>query len=160
MMPADLDRLRRKWRRYWQAQQARYAEWEKLRDMLWQEWRRKPSAIRWREPPRPAHVPLPADLHALICGARNRAGMPCKRRDLYRSGRCKLHGGLSTGPKTHDGKARSACNGKAKASNEARQSRAKVEAPSEPHGDLTKLGLSPADAALVSEPIWRDADGI
>ena len=24
---------------------------------------------------------------------------PCKRRDLYRSGRCKLHGGLSTGPR-------------------------------------------------------------
>lgn len=33
--------------------------------------------------------------------------------DLYRSGRCALHGGKSTGPKTAEGKARSAANGKA-----------------------------------------------
>ncbi|NDG49024.1 MAG: hypothetical protein EBY30_08250 [Rhodospirillales bacterium] len=113
LMLADLDRLRRKWRRYWEAQRARHAEWESLRDTLWQEWRNNPSATHWREPARLAHVPMPADLHGLICGARNRSGMPCKRRDLYLSGRCKLHGGLSTGPKTDDGKARSARNGKA-----------------------------------------------
>ena len=46
-----------------------------------------------------------------ICGARTRAGTPCKRRDLYYSGRCKLHGGLSTGPTTSEGKSRSALNG-------------------------------------------------
>ena len=46
------------------------------------------------------------------CGARTRAGTPCKRRDLYRSGRCKLHGGLSTGSRTAKGKRRSARNGK------------------------------------------------
>lgn len=34
----------------------------------------------------------------LRCGARTRAGTPCRRRDLYASGRCRLHGGLSTGP--------------------------------------------------------------
>lgn len=48
----------------------------------------------------------------MTCGAQTRAGTPCKRRDLYRSGRCKLHGGLSSGPKTAKGKRRSARNGK------------------------------------------------
>lgn len=48
----------------------------------------------------------------LRCGARTRAGNPCKRRDIHGSGRCPLHGGLSTGPRTADGKARSALNGR------------------------------------------------
>lgn len=45
------------------------------------------------------------------CGAKTRAGTPCKRKDLYDNGRCRLHGGLSTGPKTKAGKKRSARNG-------------------------------------------------
>ena len=44
------------------------------------------------------------------CGAKTRAGTPCQRRDLLRGGRCRLHGGLSTGPKTLAGKRRSALN--------------------------------------------------
>ncbi len=47
----------------------------------------------------------------IICMAKTRRGTPCKRRDLYASGRCRLHGGLSTGPKTPEGKARSSQNG-------------------------------------------------
>ncbi len=47
-------------------------------------------------PPRP---PFPEELRGLTCGAKTRAGTPCKRRDLYASGRCKLHGGMSTGPR-------------------------------------------------------------
>lgn len=46
-----------------------------------------------------------------ICGARTRKGTPCqappvwnKLTDKARNGRCKLHGGLSTGPKTQHGK--------------------------------------------------------
>lgn len=46
------------------------------------------------------------------CLATTRRGTPCKQRGLYRSGRCHLHGGLSTGPKTPEGKKRSAENGK------------------------------------------------
>jgi len=46
------------------------------------------------------------------CGARTRAGTPCKSRTIYQSGRCKNHGGMSTGPKTAEGKARSALNGR------------------------------------------------
>lgn len=34
-----------------------------------------------------------------ICGARNRQGLPCQCKKLYKSGRCKFHGGLSTGPR-------------------------------------------------------------
>lgn len=44
------------------------------------------------------------------CGAKTRSGSPCKRQDLLRGGRCRLHGGLSTGPKTLEGKRRSALN--------------------------------------------------
>lgn len=76
---------------------------------------------------------FPPECADLTCGARTRAGTPCKRRDLYRSGRCKLHGGLSTGPRTAKGKRLSARN-------------AKRTPKSEPHGrdsfsnDLGKSG--------------------
>jgi hypothetical protein len=39
---------------------------------------------------------------AAPCGAKTRRGTPCKCRAM-RNGRCRLHGGLSTGPKTRDG---------------------------------------------------------
>lgn len=45
------------------------------------------------------------------CGAKTRKGTPCKRRDLYGNGRCRLHGGLSTGPLTDAGKQQSRING-------------------------------------------------
>lgn len=38
------------------------------------------------------------------CGARTRAGHPC-RQPAMRNGRCRLHGGLSTGARTEAGKA-------------------------------------------------------
>ena len=33
-------------------------------------------------------------------------GQPCQCKALYRGGRCRMHGGLSTGPKTVEGKAK------------------------------------------------------
>jgi len=36
------------------------------------------------------------------CGAKTRRGTPCQCRAM-RNGRCRLHGGFSTGPKTEDG---------------------------------------------------------
>lgn len=46
-----------------------------------------------------------------FCGAKTRVGTPCKAppvwdkvHDIPRNGRCKLHGGLSTGAKTEAGK--------------------------------------------------------
>lgn len=58
--------------------------------------------------------------HKRICGAKNRKGLPCQCKLLFvkgepnPEGRCKFHGGMSTGaknlkpgPKTDAGKARS-----------------------------------------------------
>ncbi len=41
-----------------------------------------------------------------LCGARTRKGTPCKARCVADRGRCRLHGGLSSGPKTAEGRAR------------------------------------------------------
>lgn len=45
------------------------------------------------------------------CGARTRLGQPCQARAVWddelgrpRNGRCRLHGGLSTGPRTETGR--------------------------------------------------------
>ena len=39
------------------------------------------------------------DLNTLpICGARTRSGDLCKHKGNFRNGRCKRHGGASTGP--------------------------------------------------------------
>ena len=68
----------------------------------------KPRAPRL--PPRPAN-PIPSNE---ICGARTKRGTICQSRTLYRSGRCKNHGGMSTGPKSAEGKARVAQNARKK----------------------------------------------
>jgi len=44
------------------------------------------------------------------CGAKTRKGLPCKCKKLPGKDRCKFHGGMSTGPKTEDGKRKSAMN--------------------------------------------------
>ena len=44
-----------------------------------------------------------------LCNARTRSGRPCRALKL-RGGRCKWHGGLSTGPTTPEGKAKCADN--------------------------------------------------
>lgn len=44
------------------------------------------------------------------CGAKTRKGIPCKNTRLLKNGRCKNHGGLSTGPRTDEGKARALAN--------------------------------------------------
>jgi hypothetical protein len=41
------------------------------------------------------------------CGARTRSGAPCKGPAMP-NGRCRMHGGLSTGARTPEGKARCA----------------------------------------------------
>jgi hypothetical protein len=46
-------------------------------------------------------------LAAPRCGARTRSG-ECCRQPAMRNGRCRMHGGLSTGPRTAEGRARCA----------------------------------------------------
>ncbi|MGE0117744.1 MAG: HGGxSTG domain-containing protein [Dongiaceae bacterium] len=72
-------------------------------------------------PPLPSTASLPADrrgrlrngarsgdfLAAPRCGARTRAAACC-RQPAMANGRCRLHGGLSTGPRTAEGRARCA----------------------------------------------------
>ncbi len=48
---------------------------------------------------------LPLAQAAPRCGARNRAGSPC-RAPAMPNGRCQMHGGKSTGPRTPEGLAR------------------------------------------------------
>ncbi len=45
-----------------------------------------------------------------VCGARTRAGTPCKNWPIRGRSRCRLHGGKSTGPRTSTGKQRTARN--------------------------------------------------
>ena len=40
------------------------------------------------------------------CGARTRKGEPCRAQPMPGRKRCKFHGGMSTGPKTSEGRAR------------------------------------------------------
>lgn len=51
------------------------------------------------------NVPMPGEL----CEAKTRRGTPCKALALA-NGRCPLHGGLSTGPRTPEGKRRALAN--------------------------------------------------
>lgn len=54
---------------------------------------------------RARNTPIPGER----CGAKTRRGTLCQCKALG-SGRCKLHGGKSTGPKTAEGKMKSAAN--------------------------------------------------
>ena len=54
---------------------------------------------RRKKPPRRRSRSLP-------CGARTRKGTPCRMMREPGRSRCRLHGGLSTGPRTPEGKAR------------------------------------------------------
>ena len=40
-----------------------------------------------------------------LCLAKTRSGTPCQKHPIAGRTRCRLHGGLSTGPKTPEGKA-------------------------------------------------------
>lgn len=42
----------------------------------------------------------------LKCAAKTRTGEPCERRGVGKGGRCRNHGGMSTGPKTEQGRDR------------------------------------------------------
>jgi len=93
-MNNDLN-LREKWVKH-------YDECRKMT----QEWK-----ARDYEGPPPQYPSFPEECRGMTCGAKTRNGTACKRRDLYQNGRCRLHGGFSTGPRTPEGKAKSALNG-------------------------------------------------
>ncbi|WP_323031555.1 HGGxSTG domain-containing protein [Brachymonas denitrificans] len=88
------------------------------RRKLWRCWCKesREASERWAARgygyPAEPQPPMPPEVVGLACGAKTRAGTPCKLTSIYASGRCKLHGGLSTGPKTPEGRAQSARNGR------------------------------------------------
>ena len=47
-----------------------------------------------------------ADWSGQRCGAKTRRGTPCQRPANKRNGRCRLHGGASSGPRTEQGRAK------------------------------------------------------
>jgi len=65
-------------------------------------------------PPRPRLPPwpeFPPECIDMTCGGRGRRkGTPCQCKEIEHNGRCKWHGGRSTGPKTAKGKIRSLAN--------------------------------------------------
>ena len=48
----------------------------------------------------------PSSLRGLTCGANKRDGQTCRSTTLCANGRCKFHGGRSTGPRTPEGRAK------------------------------------------------------
>ena len=46
------------------------------------------------------------DAQKKICGAKTRRDQPCRCQGLGRGGRCKYHGGMSTGPRPAEGRQR------------------------------------------------------
>jgi hypothetical protein len=87
-------------------QRKRLKAYYKKSDAIFSEW----EARGYQYPP-PKTEPYPDDLRGLQCGAKTRKGTPCKQTAIYANGRCKWHGGCSTGAKTKEGKKRSAMNG-------------------------------------------------
>ena len=74
-------------------------------------WYQRGSPLPHEDPVLYADWPLGYSGPKTFCGARTRQGTPCKRRDLRRGRRRRLHGGLSVGPRSEFGKRRSALNG-------------------------------------------------
>jgi len=94
-MSMSTPELRKLWKQYGNAHDKAFEEWEK------------------RGFCGPANLPpFPEVLRGMTCGAQTRAGTPCLQIGIYSNGRCKLHGGLSTGPITQEGKKKSSLNWK------------------------------------------------
>ena len=69
------------------------------------------------------------------CGAKTRSGGACQNPAIKGRDRCKLHGGLSTGPRTPEGKARAA----AAHTKHGRRSAAHVEKVKFINGELRRI---------------------
>jgi hypothetical protein len=78
----------------------------KISNQRFQEW----VAGGYQHPP-PASIPYPEICRGMKCEAKTRSGRPCRNDGTnYGNGRCKFHGGASTGPVTPEGKKRVSMN--------------------------------------------------
>src|SRR5262249_29545147 len=88
-------------------QRRRLKAWKRAHGRVAADWK-----VRYGDSiPVPVYPIFPDGLVGLSCGARTRLGDSCKQPALLPSGRCRYHGGASTGPRTAAGKAKSAANG-------------------------------------------------
>ncbi|MDA8649494.1 hypothetical protein N9M31_05750 [Alphaproteobacteria bacterium] len=92
------------------------------------------------------------------CGAKTRRGTACQRPANKKNGRCRLHGGASTGPKTAEGRARIAAaqfkhGNRSKAAIAAQRARAA-------RGRAIRAELAALEAEVIREGLlksnWRD----
>lgn len=73
------------------------------RRVLFREWWERASDAEQRGNWVPRY---PSYLRGLTCGAIKRDGKACASTTLCANGRCKFHGGASTGPRSPEGRAR------------------------------------------------------
>ena len=99
------------------------------------------------------------DLSTTLCRAKTRSGNPCKRIGNPINGRCHLHGGKSTGPRTEEGRARIAAaqfkhGNRSKAAIAAQRAKAA-------RGRAIRAELAALEAKVIGEGLlpsnWRDA---
>ena len=92
------------------------------------------------------------------CNAKTRSGGQCQRAGNPKNGRCHLHGGKSTGPKTAEGRARIAAaqfkhGNRSKAAIAAQRARAA-------RGRAIRAELAALEAEVIREGLlqsnWRD----
>jgi hypothetical protein len=92
------------------------------------------------------------------CAAKTRRGSPCQRPARLPVGRCRVHGGASTGPRTEEGRARIAAaqitHGRlTRAAKEAAKGRAEI-------GRAIGKELRTIERELIAEgllaKVWRD----
>jgi hypothetical protein len=110
------DQIARAWKLY--LDQVKQAHRERVIVSEWEEslaksdpgWRRSSSQLAALESHRAAmrdHEAMARSVVPLLrCGSKTRLGSPCQCKPVEGKRRCKLHGGLSTGPKTQEGRAR------------------------------------------------------
>ena len=94
-----------------------------------------------------------------LCRAKTRSGKPCKRAGNHKNGRCHLHGGKSTGPRTAEGRARIAAaqfkhGNRSKAAIAAQRAKAA-------RGRAIRAELATLEDQVIKEGLlpskWRDA---
>lgn len=109
------DEKRRLLKSYWREHERVSVVREAVERANHRRWMNAPYRLRatLQPIPLPAYPAYPNELDGMVCGARTRTGTPCRITLIYCNGRCKFHGGLSTGPRSKKGRARAALNGSA-----------------------------------------------
>ena len=93
------------------------------------------------------------------CNAKTRSGGVCRRAGNHKNGRCHLHGGKSTGPRTEEGRARIAA-AQFKHGNRSKAVIAAQRAKAD-RGRAIRAELAALEVEIIGEGLlpsnWRDA---